>query len=201
MVRTILPQRSIRRTSRARAGTVTPGVQSATLADGRTPDAPTCRATASVVSVCHVTARLGGGDGTILATETVDTAVLPPGDRFEFWQSLVARETAPARIRTEHRDDFAAWVRVVDRGSLRIASLRYPSLWMQRAALLIRQSDPEVYQLALPTAGLSAIAQLRRESAIESTDFTFLDTSRPHEAFPRQSPTAPGFAWATPRWT
>jgi AraC-like DNA-binding protein len=110
------------------------------------------------------------------------TASLPQAERFDFWRELVAHETAPAQIYSDHLDNFDAWARITDLGSVRLTSFRYPSLEMRRTEQLIRRSDPEVYQLAVPTAGRSTIMQARRQSALQPADLTIIDTSRPHEA-------------------
>lgn len=130
----------------------------------------------------------------MLITHTVDVAGLPAAERFDFWADLVAREAAPQRISSAHADAFNGWAQITQLGPLRLTSFRYPSLDTSRTARLIRRSDPELYQLALPTSGRSAIAQQDRESALRPADFTLLDTSRPHEA--SHSPVAgePGLA-------
>jgi AraC-like DNA-binding protein len=71
---------------------------------------------------------------------------------------------------------------VTDLGSVWLTSFRYPSLEMRRTERLIRRSNPEVYQLALPTAGRSVITQAGRRAALQPADLTFIDTSRPFEA-------------------
>jgi AraC-like DNA-binding protein len=120
-----------------------------------------------------------GGERHLLNTQTVDTTFLPPAERFDFWHSLMAGEQAPVQLCSDQAHDFAAVVSVTDLGPARLASFRYPSVQMYRTAKLIRQSDPEVYQFALPTAGRSAISHGRRESALRAADFTFIDYSRP----------------------
>ncbi|MEV4517590.1 helix-turn-helix domain-containing protein [Dactylosporangium sp. NPDC049525] len=118
----------------------------------------------------------------MLITHTVDVTELPAAERFDFWADLVAREAAPQRISSAHAGAFNGWAQITELGQLRLTSFRYPSLDTSRTSRLIRQSDPELYQLALPTSGRSAIAQQDRESALRPADFTLLDTSRPHEA-------------------
>lgn len=128
----------------------------------------------------------------MLVTHTVDTRSMAKGERFDFWHELLAREVAPARVYSDHAGDFRAWARVTDLGELRLTSYRYPSLDMRRTGRSVRQFDPQMYQLALPTAGQSAISQQRRQSELRPAEFTFVDTSRPYDASHRQSPSAPG---------
>src|SRR5258706_14303985 len=100
--------------------------------------------------------------GSVLATQTVDLSTLPEAQRFDCWLELVARETAPTQIYSPQADNFNAWCRVTELGVLRLTSFRYPSLTARRTPRMVRQSDPELYQLSLPTNGRSAIAQERR---------------------------------------
>ncbi|WP_410810523.1 helix-turn-helix domain-containing protein [Micromonospora sp. 067-2] len=118
----------------------------------------------------------------MLPSVEIDTRLLPPSDRFEFWRSIVAEATAPAHISSPDMDNFVAYARVIDLGAVTMQSLRYPSLDSTRSARLIRQSAPEYYQLALPTVGESRLVQDRRETAVNASEFTFLDTARPHVA-------------------
>jgi AraC-like DNA-binding protein len=130
----------------------------------------------------------------VLITHTVDTAALPAAERFDFWADLVARETAPQRIHSPDAGAFNGWAQFIELGPLRLTSFRYSSLDIQRTARLIRRSDPELFQLALPMTGRSAIASQDRESALRPAEFTLLDTSRPFEAS-HSATAAPG---ATP---
>ncbi|MEV0214891.1 ABC transporter permease [Micromonospora sp. ALFpr18c] len=123
----------------------------------------------------------------------VDTTVLPPAERFDFWYALVARETAPAHITSAHLDNFVGYARAIDLGRIRLTSLRYPSLDSTRPSQLVRRAEADVYQLALPLTGRSVLTQDRNESALEAvTHFTLLDTARPHIA--RHSADGPGLA-------
>lgn len=118
----------------------------------------------------------------MLANQVVDTTLLPPADRFDFWNELVSAETAPAHISSPHMDDFVAYARAIDLGRVRLTALRYPSLHSTRPARLVRRSEADLYQLALPTTGRSTLTQDRRQAQLNPSEFTFLDTSRPHVA-------------------
>lgn len=118
----------------------------------------------------------------MLPNEVVDTRLLPPADRFDFWHQLVMRETVQAHVSSPHLDDFVAYARAVDLGRVRLTALRYPSLHQARPARLVRRSQADLYQLALPITGRSALTQDRREVQMNPSEFTFLDTSRPHVA-------------------
>jgi AraC-like DNA-binding protein len=116
----------------------------------------------------------------VLAVASVDTAGLPPAERFAFWQDIVARDSAAARISSAHAADFAASARAVDLGVVRLGVWRYPSLELARTPRLIRSSDPEFYQLALPLNGHGVVSQQRRSARLDPSGFAFIDTVRPH---------------------
>ncbi|MFC0007631.1 AraC-like ligand-binding domain-containing protein [Micromonospora siamensis] len=119
----------------------------------------------------------------VLPGQVVDTTPVPPRQRFEFWHAVVARETAPAHISSSHLHDFHAHARVVDLGRASLTALRYPSLHSTRPPALVRRCEADVYQLALPASGRSALTQDRQEAELRlPAEFTFLDASRPHVA-------------------
>ncbi|SBT44853.1 AraC-like ligand-binding domain-containing protein [Micromonospora auratinigra] len=123
---------------------------------------------------------------------SVDTGWLPPAERFGFWQDLVARQSAAARIRSAHAADFAASARAVDLGAVRLGVWRYPSLEFTRAAPMINSTDPELYQLALPLSGRGVMTQQRREGRLDPSAFALVDTVRPHESRHGPDGTTPG---------
>ncbi|MEH0983906.1 helix-turn-helix domain-containing protein [Micromonospora sp. CPCC 205556] len=128
----------------------------------------------------------------ILPVASVDTAGLPPAERFDFWQDLVARESVPARISSAHTLDFTASARVVELGVVRLAVWQYPSLELHRTSRMIRSTDPELYQLALPLSGHGGVSQGRRAGPLGPSGFALIDTARPHGSTHR--PDGPGDA-------
>ncbi|MEU5960766.1 helix-turn-helix domain-containing protein [Micromonospora parva] len=117
----------------------------------------------------------------MLPRETLDTTVLPPAERFGMWLELVARTSAPMRVRSAHDEDFIARADFVDLGPIQLISYDYPSLDAFRTPKLIRQSDPELYMLALTTGGVGTSSQDGRRSEIQAGEFTFYNASRPHD--------------------
>ncbi|MEV1144236.1 helix-turn-helix domain-containing protein [Micromonospora sp. NPDC049799] len=116
----------------------------------------------------------------MLQRTTIDTTVVPAGDRFGMWLDLVARTTAPLHIRTEHADDFSARAEQVALGPITLVNYRYPSLDGIRTEKLIRRSDPEMYLLALVGTGDSEATQEGRRSVLHPGELTFYDGSLPH---------------------
>ncbi|MEU8330709.1 helix-turn-helix domain-containing protein [Micromonospora sp. NPDC048839] len=117
----------------------------------------------------------------MLARDTIDTTVLPPGERFGMWLDLVARTSAPLRIRSAHSGDFAARADFIALGPIELVQYEYPSLDATRTRKLVQRSDPELYILALTTGGVGASSQDGRRSEILAGEFTFYDASRPHD--------------------
>ncbi|WP_328384429.1 helix-turn-helix domain-containing protein (plasmid) [Micromonospora zamorensis] len=135
----------------------------------------------------HRRKRLEGGLA-ILPRQQLDTQLVPESERFNLWASF-ALGSAPTSIYTPEREGFVASGQVIDLGGIQLASFRYPTLTVKRTAKQIRQVDPEMYQLAWPVAGFSAISQARNGSIVNPKNFTFLDTSRPWEAVHRAEAT------------
>lgn len=119
----------------------------------------------------------------MLPTVSVDTRHLPPADRWPYWLELTGRATAPIAMSTEHDADFQGYARLVDLGGLQLTRFRYQSLTGQRTPRLIRQGDPEIYQLALTVTGSSGISARRQHTVMDNADFTLLDYGRPYRLF------------------
>ncbi|MDG4809114.1 helix-turn-helix domain-containing protein [Micromonospora sp. WMMD1120] len=117
----------------------------------------------------------------MLPQDTVDTSVLPPGERFGMWLDLIARTSAPMRIWSAHAHDFSARAAFLDLGPIQLIKYRQPSLDAVRTPKLIRQSDTELYMLALTNNGVGTASQDGNHSEISAGDFTFYNGSRPHE--------------------
>ncbi|MFI6226784.1 helix-turn-helix domain-containing protein [Micromonospora echinospora] len=117
----------------------------------------------------------------MLPTETVDTACLPPADRWPYWLELTGRAAAPIAMSSEHAADFRGSARLVDLGGVSLTRFRYQSLAGRRTPKLIRQGDPGIYQLALTVAGSSGISARRRHTEMCQGAFTLIDYGRPYE--------------------
>ncbi|MFG1952873.1 helix-turn-helix domain-containing protein [Micromonospora sp. NPDC048830] len=114
-----------------------------------------------------------------LRVETMDTTLLPPPERWPFWVDVSARVSAPIAITSDHAADFQGRARLVALGGgVALTRFRYQSLAGRRTHRLIRQADPEVYQVALPLSGASAISARRRDTMLGSGDFTLVTQVR-----------------------
>ncbi|MFB9546729.1 AraC-like ligand-binding domain-containing protein [Micromonospora sagamiensis] len=119
--------------------------------------------------------------GTMLPTESVDTARLPPADRWPYWLEVTGRAAAPIAMSSEHAAEFRGSARLVDLGGVSLTRFRYQSLSGRRTPRLIRQADPGIYQLALTLAGSSGISARRQHTAVGRGAFTLIDYGRPYE--------------------
>lgn len=115
-----------------------------------------------------------------LQVEMVDTTVVSPADRFPLFVELAGRASAPVALTSDHADDFRGRARTVALGAVALTRFRYQSLVGRRTPRLIRQADPEVFQVALTVSGRSSISANRRGAAIPVGDFTLIDWGRPH---------------------
>lgn len=110
----------------------------------------------------------------------VDTTSLPPQDRFDWWCQEVSRGAAPTRVSSEHAADFAGRVGMLLAGPLRATVMGFPTLHSERTARLIRQSDPETYELTLILNGTMSVTQDRSEARLTGGDFVIWSSSRPY---------------------
>lgn len=118
---------------------------------------------------------------TALPVETMDTTRVPPADRFPLWVAMADEVSAPVTFTSDHAHDFRGHARLLSLGDIGVTRFRYQSLVGRRTPRLIRQGDPEVYQIALPYAGTCTISSRRSDSAIPNGDFTLVDWGRPHD--------------------
>lgn len=115
--------------------------------------------------------------------ETVfDTAHLPGPDRVEAW----IETTALALVRTDFilldPDTFGARLNAAALGAVQVTEMSYGPLRSRRTPRLIRQSDPEQYQIAYIRRGFQGIEQVRRQALLSPGELVFYDSSHPFDA-------------------
>ncbi|MFE5295834.1 helix-turn-helix domain-containing protein [Streptomyces sp. NPDC056632] len=106
---------------------------------------------------------------------------LPPGERFEWFADVVAREVIPTALSTERPADFEAEAAVLELGGVRVANFSCSPLRSRRTPALIRRGDPEQYQIGLLHTGAASLSQHRNDCSVRAGDFVFWDTSRPSD--------------------
>ncbi|MDT0608992.1 AraC-like ligand-binding domain-containing protein [Streptomyces lancefieldiae] len=112
---------------------------------------------------------------TEFSTETVRAP-----ERFALWEDTTARSHMRNRLHSRQQDDFRARMRVVDLGELQVSALAYPHLGVVRSAKVIRQSDPEVYQINYFLNGEGTLSTAGGEAAVRSGELVVMDSSRPY---------------------
>src|SRR5262245_56623576 len=117
----------------------------------------------------------------MMQTTLMDTEHLPAADRFTCWQEMMCRTLMPYIVRTDHGSTFLAQTRNLDLAGVRLTLVTHPSLVVCRTPKLIRDSDPEVYQLSIRYGGRGQITQDRRTAELRPYDMTLCSSSRPFE--------------------
>ncbi|MER6162052.1 helix-turn-helix domain-containing protein [Streptomyces sp. NPDC001868] len=125
----------------------------------------------------------------MLVTE-ISTSRLPAAERFDYWRAMTADTLTPDAQSSDHTSDFRAELRLLLLGAVRVGALTYPSLQTRRTNRLIRQSDPENYQLTLTVSGRHRIIQAGRDTTSTANDLLLYDTSRPWHGWAAADSTA-----------
>ena len=88
-----------------------------------------------------------------MQTTVIDTEHLPAIDRFPCWQEMMCRSVMPFVVQTDHESAFIAKTRALEIAGVKLALSAHPSLVVCRTPRLIRDADPEVYQLSITYGG------------------------------------------------
>ncbi|WP_030693777.1 helix-turn-helix domain-containing protein [Streptomyces globisporus] len=112
----------------------------------------------------------------------LDVSCLPPEERTAAWAEATDRALVTTRFRFPEPERFAAQISAMELGPAQLSLMSYEPLQSYRTPRLIRQSDPELYQIALITAGKQGIEQGGGQSVVQSGQFLLYDSSRPFEA-------------------
>ncbi len=85
------------------------------------------------------------------------------------------------RLTTDHPARFTASARVFDLGAVQLSVMSHHRLQASRPAKLIRQSDPEVFQLHLILTGGGGIRQAGRDATFQAGQLLIIDSSWPYQ--------------------
>ncbi len=102
-------------------------------------------------------------------------------DRLPYWRELMTDTLMPVSIQSDDRD-FRAQARLSDLGVVQLTNISYPPLVVHRTPKLIRQSDPEQYQVCLTVRGGMRLEHLGRTAVLHEGDLVVYDPSRPFRA-------------------
>ncbi|BDM74973.1 AraC family transcriptional regulator (plasmid) [Streptomyces nigrescens] len=114
----------------------------------------------------------------MLVTEFSTDVVAAP-ERFALWTEATEQSHMRNWLHSNNRTDFRARMRGLDLREVQAAALAYPHLEIARTTKLIRQSDPEVYQINYFAGGQGILSLDRRDTALSTGDLVVLDSSRP----------------------
>ncbi|MFS8198133.1 helix-turn-helix domain-containing protein [Streptomyces sp. CWNU-52B] len=123
----------------------------------------------------------------MLVTE-FSTGVVEAPERFGLWEEATAQSHMRNRLRSDEQDDFRAGMRLLDLGDLQVSALAYPHLGMARTEKLIRQSDPEVYQINYLAGGAGVVCSNRYDAVLRTGDLVVMDSSSPYHGDVRADP-------------
>ncbi|MEU4683475.1 helix-turn-helix domain-containing protein [Streptomyces xinghaiensis] len=113
-------------------------------------------------------------------TEFSTESVAAP-ERFALFEEAAARSHLLNRIHSDQHEDFRARMRILHLNDLQLSALAYPQIQVVRTAKLIRQSDPEVYQVNCVINGTGGAAQAGNVSALSAGQIVVIDSSTPYE--------------------
>lgn len=106
---------------------------------------------------------------------------VPRAERFGWFCDQLMQELAPTHIVSGHRDDFRATTAALELGPVNVSILSFPPLVSARTPQLIRQSDPELWELGFMARGVMVVDQERSQVRVGAGDLLLYDTSRPVE--------------------
>ncbi|HEU5160362.1 MAG TPA: helix-turn-helix domain-containing protein [Streptosporangiaceae bacterium] len=102
-------------------------------------------------------------------------------ERLEAWRAQVVRALGPVEINPRDPERFDADASAILLGNVAVSVLTASPCQGRRTPKMIRQYDPEVLQLVLPTRGNLAVSQSHTDLPLRSTDFALYGTSYPWE--------------------
>ncbi|MEU9124428.1 helix-turn-helix domain-containing protein [Streptomyces sp. NPDC048506] len=99
-------------------------------------------------------------------------------ERFALWEETTARSHMRNRLRSNDSDDFRARMRTLDLGEVQVSALAYSHLEIARTTKLIRQSDPEVYQVNCFLGGEGVVSLDGDDTAMSDGELMVMDSGR-----------------------
>ncbi|MFI7694662.1 AraC family transcriptional regulator [Nonomuraea sp. NPDC049655] len=101
------------------------------------------------------------------------------------WQQQGVLDLAPSLIHSDEPGEPVLPGRVLELQGVQVAMLNHGPIQVRRPTSLIRQFDPEAYNINLFLAGDGGLSQAGRQAAMTAGQFVVLDTSRPYEGWRR----------------
>ncbi|MER5950404.1 helix-turn-helix domain-containing protein [Streptomyces sp. NPDC001904] len=119
-----------------------------------------------------------------------DSCVVPPREQAERWMDLTSTSQLPTRVRPKATESFPVRVRALGLGEVRVNTVSRAAETVSRTAALIRQNDPETYQLELIASGRKSLAHAGQSCELIPGQLVLCDSSQTLEA--RSVPYGPG---------
>ncbi|MFF0557927.1 helix-turn-helix domain-containing protein [Streptomyces sp. NPDC004266] len=118
-----------------------------------------------------------------------DTSDLPVEDRTAAWWELTSTALIPTDISFARgtgaggAEEARASILSLELGSAALSSMRYSPLVSRRTPRMIRQSDPEFYQVAVIGSGRQGIDHVGNRVLLRPGQMVVYDSSRPFDAW------------------
>jgi AraC-like DNA-binding protein len=103
-------------------------------------------------------------------------------ERFNHWEAMISQTHFRTTMASDHLDDFLASSQALHLGDIQTFAQSYPPMHARRTAAMIRQGDPEVFQLWLTVRGEVGLSQSGRHVEVGEGDLVLYDSSRPCQA-------------------
>jgi AraC-like DNA-binding protein len=110
-----------------------------------------------------------------------DSENLSAADRFNQSRELMSQLPAPFDASTEHPAGFRLYQRDLHLDTLRVWTMSMQPMVLHRTAKLVRQSDPETYNIVVLEKGVLGRTWGRREATYGRHDLHTNDSSQPYE--------------------
>ncbi|MDH2430377.1 helix-turn-helix domain-containing protein [Sphaerisporangium sp. TRM90804] len=113
----------------------------------------------------------------------IRTEDLSVDERFDTWRDHMSRHVmAPMVITCDDPASFRGSIESMDLGAVHVSAVEASPCAGYRTSHMIRQSDPELVQIAFSLRGEIAITQDRRCALSQPSNLVLYHTSRPHQA-------------------
>lgn len=117
----------------------------------------------------------------MLTQELFRSEDLPASDRFGAWCELMSRTHAPMQMSSEFAGEFHVRHRQIHLSEVTVYPVTFQQTTFRRTPKLIRQSDPEGYNLSFLLSGKGGAAWGQQEAAYRPHDFHTNSTSMQYE--------------------
>ncbi len=115
--------------------------------------------------------------------DTVSTDAVPAGERFAYWREVNRKLHVPFDLRCDPQTEssFRAAVGFSAFGPVEAVLTTVAPHSARRTSKLIRQSDPDVFELGCTVRGAGTVTQNGRHAELGIGDLVLINTSRPYQ--------------------